>query len=633
MNIQKIAELRAGLETGFINSGYNSSLAYQPQFLSNNHKEGKKVLSSIEDELMTCDKFQISVAFITMGGITPLLQTLKELEKNGIPGEILTTNYLNFSEPKALEKLHGLSNITLKMYDVEKAAEGFHTKGYIFKKEEIYRIIIGSSNMTSAALTSNREWNTKVVSTEQGEVAKQIVEEYNELWNSRYALSFESFYEEYKERYQIIKRQREIAKSEETPSIEKYRLKPNAMQVGFITNLRKILEKGEDMALLISATGTGKTYASAFAMRELGFKRVLFLVHRGQLARQTKKSYEKIFDKSVSMGLVGAGHSDYDRDYIFATVQTLNRDEHLQKYEPDAFDCIILDEAHHSSANTYQKVMNYFTPKLWLGMTATPDKRDDDIEEKNIYQIFNYQIAYEIRLQQAMEENMLCPFHYFGITDVSLLGDKEIKSKKLTESSFNQLVGDERVKHIIEQANYFGHSGDRVKGLIFCSRIDESVELSNKFNQTINPETGRFFRTIALNGDATEEERQRAFERLAMDENTQSLDYIFSVEILNEGVDIVEVNQVIMLRPTESPIVFIQQLGRGLRKANGKEYVVILDFIGNYNNNFMIPVALSGDRSYNADTIRSMLSAEIIRFPALRQCILMRLQRIGFLRR
>lgn len=227
---------------------------------------------------------------------------------------------------------------------------------------------------------------------------------------------------------------------------------------------------------------------------------------------------------------------------------------------------------------------------------------------------------------------MLCPFHYFGITDVSLLGDKEIKSKKLTESSFNQLVGDERVKHIIEQANYFGHSGDRVKGLIFCSRIDESVELSNKFNQTINPETGRFFRTIALNGDATEEERQRAFERLAMDENTldttnktnadqifdtertekidkadgkmQPLDYIFSVEILNEGVDIVEVNQVIMLRPTESPIVFIQQLGRGLRKVNGKEYVVILDFIGNYNNNFMIPVALSGDRSYNADTIR-----------------------------
>ena len=159
-------------------------------------------------------------------------------------------------------------------------------------------------------------------------------------------------------------------------------------------------------------------------MRELGYKRVLFLVHRGQLARQTKKSYQKIFGKNVSMGLVGAGYSEYGADYVFATVQTLNRDDHLMKYQPDAFDCIILDEAHHSSAATYQKVMNYFEPKLWLGMTATPDKRDDDIAGRNIYEIFHYQIAYEIRLQQAMEENMLCPFNYFGISDISTIDDK-----------------------------------------------------------------------------------------------------------------------------------------------------------------------------------------------------------------
>ena len=245
-------------------------------------------------------------------------------------------------------------------------------------------------------------------------------------------------------------------------------------------------------------------------------------------------------------------------------------------------------------------------------MTATPDTRNDNVAEKNIYEIFNYQIAYEIRLQQAMEENMLCPFHYFGISDISMMDDKKIKAKNISERDFNQLTGDERVRHIIEQANYYGYSGDRVKGLIFCSRIDESEELSAKFNQIINPSNGKLYRTIALNGNASEEERQEAFERLAMDEdvdfeNRQPLDYIFSVEILNEGVDIVEVNQVIMLRPTQSPIVFIQQLGRGLRKAEGKEYVVILDFIGNYNNNFMIPVALSGDRSYNPDTIRKYI--------------------------
>lgn len=325
----------------------------------------------------------------------------------------------------------------------------------------------------------------------------------------------------------------------------------------------------------------------------------LFVVHRGQLARQTKKAYENVFGKQVTMGLLGAGYHDYDADYVFATVQTLSKEEHLKYYSPETFDCIILDEAHHSSASIYQKIMNFFVPKLWLGMTATPDKRDDDIDGRNIYEIFHYQIAYEIRLQQAMEDNLLCPFHYFGLHDLSVIGDK---NKKLLAKDFNSLVCDERVKHVIEQAEYYRYSGDRVKGLIFCSRIDESVELSKKFNAL-------GYRTVALNGDATEEERSEAFERLAMNEadateEVQPLDYIISVDILNEGVDIVEVNQIIMLRPTLSPIVFIQQLGRGLRKAEGKEYVVILDFIGNYEKNFMIPVALSGDRTYNADTIR-----------------------------
>ena len=263
------------------------------------------------------------------------------------------------------------------------------------------------------------------------------------------------------------------------------------------------------------------------------------------------------------MGFVGAGYHEYEADYVFATVQTLNRDEHLLQYDKNAFDCIIFDEAHHVTADTYQKIMKHFTPKLWLGMTATPDKRDDNIAGRNVYELFNYKIAYEIRLQQAMEENLLCPFHYFGITDLSIVGDVK------ENHDFSMLTSDERVRHIIQQANYYGYSGEKVKGIIFCSSIKETQELSDKFNNIVNPDTGKYFRTIALNGDATE-----------------------------------QVNQVIMLRPTQSPIIFIQQLGRGLRKADGKEYVVILDFIGNYNNNFMIPIALSGDRTYNKDNIR-----------------------------
>ena len=222
MDANVINELKSGLSAAYINGSVAANLAYKPTFVSNNPEDGKKVISSVEDELLRCDQFQISVAFITMGGVTPLLQTLKELEKKGVKGQILTTNYLNFSEPRALEKLNGLKNITLKMYDVEAAGNGFHTKGYIFKKEEIYKIIIGSYNMTSAALTVNKEWNTKLISTENGDVAEEIIKEFNNLWNSEYALPYNDFYEIYKERYNIIKHQREIAKSEEIPSLEKY---------------------------------------------------------------------------------------------------------------------------------------------------------------------------------------------------------------------------------------------------------------------------------------------------------------------------------------------------------------------------------------------------------------------------
>ena len=323
---------------------------------------------------------------------------------------------------------------------------------------------------------------------------------------------------------------------------------------------------------------------------------MLFLVHRNQIARQAWKSYRKVFDRKVSMGMVTGKYQDYDADFVFATVQTLSKEETLKKYSKEYWDLIIIDEAHHSSADSYKKIMEYFTPKLWLGMTATPDKRDDNLEGRNIYEIFNHQVAYEIRLQNAMEENLLCPFHYFGITDLEVIADEGKTSEERIEN-FRYLTSEERVLNIMKQAEFFGYSGERVKGLIFCSRIDEARELSAKFNE-------KGWRTLVLSGSDPETVRVTAIERLAGREAEDALDYIISVDIFSEGVDVPEINQVIMLRPTESPIVFIQQLGRGLRKADGKEYVVIIDFIGNYRNNFMIPIALSGDRSYNKDNIR-----------------------------
>lgn len=597
MREELIKNIEQGLVVAYINGTLASDFEYRPGFVSNNPEEGKKVISSIEEELLRCEKFQISVAFITMGGITPLLQTLKELENKGIPGEILTTNYLDFSEPKALAKLNELSNITLKMYDVQAAGNGFHTKGYIFRKNEVYRIILGSSNMTSAALTSNIEWNTKIISTTQGEIATEIVKEFNKLWNSDYALDFDTFYETYKVRYEIIKHQKEEAQKDIIPSFEKYTLKPNSMQEEFIVNLRRIIEKGEKRALLISATGTGKTYASAFAMRELGYKKVLFLVHREQILKQAERSYKNVLGKDVTTGLLTGNHKDMRADYLFSTVQTMSKDYMLSNFEQDKFECIIIDETHKAGAESYHKIIDYFKPKLLLGMTASPERTDGF----DIYKLFNHNIASEIRLQDALQDNLLCPFHYFGISDLTVNG-VEVDEK----TEFRYLASDQRVDHIIEQATYFGHSGDRVKGLIFCSRNDEAKALSEAFNR-------RGYNTMALSGDNSQVEREKAIERLECDckvddfgrnKDPNALDYIFTVDIFNEGVDIPQVNQVIMLRPTQSAIIFVQQLGRGLRKSNNKEYVVVLDFIGNYSNNFLIPIALSGDRTYNKDNIR-----------------------------
>lgn len=610
MTNDKILQFQSGFNTAFINSNTNSNLAYRPQFIYNNNKDGQKVFSAIEDELCKCNSFIISVAFITRGGITPLLQTLKELERRGIPGRILTTDYLTFSDPVALDTLAGLSNVELRMYQTERAGNGFHTKGYIFQNKEEYRFIIGSSNLTQDALTRNMEWNTKLVSTDKGEMLVSILDEFDKLWNSvEFTKTYDEFIQDYRRKYKekqlfdkMVAEQKKIAKNQEIPSIESYTLQPNSMQRAFIYNLLELRNKGVDKALLISATGTGKTYASAFAMRELGFQRVLFLVHRNQIAKQAKTSFETVFGNSIRTGLVSGKEHDYNADFVFATVQTLSKQEHLDKFPRDYFDACIYDEAHHTSAGSYKKVMDYFMPKFILGMTATPDKRDDNIEGRNIYEIFDHNIAYEIRLQQAMDEDLLCPFHYFGITDLAMVSD-EGKSKEEQLEHFRYLTSDERVKYVMKQAEYYGYSGDRVKGLIFCSRIEEARELSVKFNE-------RGWKTIALSGADSEETRSEAIERLTMNaqsEDDDYLDYIITVDIFSEGTDIVEVNQVIMLRPTQSPIVFIQQLGRGLRKAPQKEYVVILDFIGNYKNNFMIPIALSGDRSYNKDNIRRYL--------------------------
>ena len=593
-----VPEIELGMRTAFIDSTVESNLAYKPQFLSNDYRNGQKLLSYLDEELLNCDEFSISVAFITMGGITPLLQTLQELEKRGVRGRILTTDYLTFSEPAALDKLASLKNIELRLFCATKE-EGFHTKGYIFKKDQLYRIIVGSANMTQKALTVNKEWNTKLVTTERGEAAIKIQNEFQQLWNAENAKAYSIISESYRTRYETAKKQRQIAASNSIVSLDSYKLQPNTMQVGFINNLKQLVEDGAERGLLISATGTGKTYASAFGVRDVllnnqeesDSSKMLFIVHREQIAKQAMKSFQNVFGDKLSFGLLSGNSKDFDTQFLFSTMQMMSRQDIMTKFKRDEFKCIVLDEAHKTGAASYQKIIDYFKPDFLLGMTASPERTDDF----DVFKLFDHNIAYEIRLQQAMEENLLCPFHYFGITDLEIEG-KTI-DEKTSLRDFRFLVCDQRVDYIIKQAQYYGYSGDRVKGLVFCSRRKEAEELSIAFNK-------RGFRTCALGGEDSQEKREDMIDRLTSNTREDYLEYIFTVDIFNEGVDLPEVNQVIMLRPTQSPIVFVQQLGRGLRKANDKEYVVILDFIGNYNNNYMIPIALSGDRTYNKDNVR-----------------------------
>ncbi|MGN2347959.1 DUF3427 domain-containing protein [Clostridium cagae] len=573
-------EILKASKTGLINSMINSNLALIPKLIINDYSKGNKVLNELISELNKCEEFFISVAFITSSGIIPLLETLKNLSKKGVKGKILTTDYLNFSEPKALRKLLEFPNIEIKLY----SKENFHTKGYIFKYSDHYKLIVGSSNLTQSALTKNKEWNLKISSLEEGSLTEGVISEFNNLWNEADELTLE-WIDTYED---IYKKQIEYTRKSTVPSLAQYKLKPNKMQVAAIQSLNKLRENGENKGLLISATGTGKTYLSAFELRNYNPNKALFIVHREQIAKQALNSFKNVFGDTRSMGILSGTSKDLDKDFIFCTVQTLSKDAVLYNFSKDEFDYIVIDEVHKAGANSYQKIIDYFTPKFLLGMTATPERSDDF----DIFKMFNHNIAYEIRLKQALEEDLLCPFHYFGVSDITIDG-----TPLNEQSDFRYLVAQERVKHIIDKINFYGYCGERVKGLIFCSNKKEAIELSNIFN-------ARGYRTVALTGENSQSEREEAIERLEQDELYNCLDYIFTVDIFNEGVDIPTVNQVVMLRPTQSSIVFVQQLGRGLRKSKFKEYVVIIDFVGNYNNNFLIPIALSGDRTFNKDTLR-----------------------------
>ena len=575
----------SSLQTGYVDKTILSNIDYQPELLVNQKNPPKKVLSSIIHELENCNQFFISVAFVTRSGVATIINKLKELENREIKGEILVSQYLNFTQPEALKTLAQFKNISLRIAITGNA----HAKGYIFKNKDHYNLIVGSSNLTAHALSTNKEWNIKVSALDKSGLVEKVLNEFKSDFEKgtpvtkEYILSYEEIYKS-----QLILNKRSNGNLVKPQSL----VTPNSMQVEALKNLEKLRTDKKNKALIISATGTGKTYLSAFDAKAFNPKKLLFVVHRLTIAKNSLNTFQSVFGQYKTMGLYSGEKRELDCDFVFSTVQTISKFAHLEKFDKNHFDYIIIDETHRSGADSYLRLLNHFEPKFLLGMTATPERTDGN----DIFKLFDHNIAYEIRLNRAMEEEMLSSFHYYGVTDL-IIENTEVDNK----SDFNLLISSERVSRVIEKANFYGSDNGITRGLIFCSRKNEATELSTLFNL-------RGFRTVALTGDSSEEERAKSIEKLESDNLLEKLDYIFTVDIFNEGIDIPKINQIIMLRPTESAIIFIQQLGRGLRKVEGKGYLTVIDFIGNYDNNYLIPIALYGDTSYNKDSLRKLIT-------------------------
>ncbi|MFC0190149.1 DEAD/DEAH box helicase [Fictibacillus aquaticus] len=565
--------------------------------------EKKLIINSDKENLLTelirsmneCISFYFSVAFVNYSGLQLLLDPLKEAQDRGIKGKIITSTYLNFTDPKALEKLKEFDNVELKVFVTDKEI-GFHTKAYIFEYRDSYKVIIGSSNITQSALKSNVEWNVEVIAKEDASFIQKVLKEYNALWEYSSEANAELI-QDYEEFLKTLKRTQPVQQSIYE---KKEYIIPNRMQKRAIENLERLRAFGEKKALVIAATGTGKTYMSAFDVKRYSPKKVLFVVHREEILRKAKETFEKLLpNDGFTFGLLTGNHKQKNVDYLFATIQTLSKC--YEEFARDEFQYLIIDEAHHATSPSYQGVLNYFEPEFTLGMTATPERSDSG----NVFDLFDNNVALEVRLHEALEDELVIPFHYFGITDIETVDLSDVSIDDIAEVT-KRLKVNERVDFIIEKMNFYGHDGEKRKCLGFCASIDHAQYMASEFNK-------RGYNSVCLFGEHSPEQRERYINRLENDDD--DLEFIFTVDIFNEGVDIPSVNSVLMLRPTNSPIVFIQQLGRGLRKHANKSFLTVLDFIGNHNKTFLIALALNGSRYYDKESLKVAIATGFANIP------------------
>ena len=552
-------------------------------------------LRKLKDCLKECKSFSFSVSFIKKAGLSLFEEDLESALKRGARGKVITSTYQNFTDVPSLlfflELQKKYPNFECRLENHSFLEDGFHTKGYLFEYGDGgYECLIGSSNITYFALLKNKEWDLGVKSQDQAGLKEEIEREFSFFWNALPPLS-EEIVKAYAKNleYAIVAWDMDYLSSPGGGE-----LMPNFMQRQALKELQRYRNLGASKAMVIAATGSGKTYLAAFDARNFLAKKLLFLVHKDAILKQAEASFSAVFKNSRTYGLYTGESNEIGADFLFASNQMLVR--HLSLFDPEEFDYIVIDEVHHASASTYQRIIDYFKPRFLLGLTATPDRMDGE----NIYKMFGNNVPFDLRLREALENNLVVPFHYYGIKD-SLLSYEDSASQEGVRELIRQISSSLHCDFIRRQIE--AHRGE---GKLRCIGFCRSVEHARLMAASMANEG---YVTAYLSSASTLGERVKIFERL--EDKDDPLEIVFAVDILNEGVDIPSVNMVLFLRPTDSSTVFIQQLGRGLRKYEGKDHLTVLDFIANsYKRSCQIALAL-GSLSKGGSNSKEVLASMV----------------------
>jgi len=537
------------------------------------------LVTKLKESLDKAVSIDLLVAFLMESGVRLIEEDLRKAVEKGIPVRILTGNYLNITEPSALYLLKDVlgEKVDLRFYNVTN--KSFHPKAYFFEYLDGADIFLGSSNLSRSALTSGIEWNYRISRRTDKDDYEFFRSAFEDLFLNHSILVDDNELERYSKSWKKPKVNMTV---EEIPAEDNTNVTelvhPRGAQVEALYELKKCREEGLDKGMVVAATGIGKTYLAAFD--SMDYEKVLFIAHREEILSQAMRSFRNVRPGSC-ISLFSGNTKDADGEIVLATVQTLGKEQYLndEYFRRDAFDYIVIDEFHHVAVGNYRNIIDYFEPKFLLGITATPERLDN----KDIFAICDYNVAYEVRLKPAIDKGWLVPFRYYGIYDETDYSKISLRNGTYDEAELEKALMINRRADLV--LNHY-RKYRTARSLGFCSSIRHAVFMAGHFKKN-------GVKACTVNSGAQGEnsiDRKQALSKLAKGE----LQAVFSVDIFNEGVDIPNIDLVMFLRPTESPTVFMQQLGRGLRKAKDKKYLNVLDFIGNYKKADLIPVLLAG---------------------------------------